>query len=70
MTFEPHPRDYFAAAARKPELAPARIATLRDKLCELAACGVDQCVVLPFNARLAASRRSLHRRRAGAAGWA
>ncbi|MEO8022889.1 bifunctional riboflavin kinase/FAD synthetase [Polaromonas sp.] len=54
MSFEPHPRDYFAAAARKPELAPARIATLRDKLTELANCGIDQCVVLPFNARLAA----------------
>lgn len=53
MTFEPHPRDYFAAALRKPEMAPARIATLRDKLTELARCGVDQCVVLPFNARLA-----------------
>ncbi|MES2785924.1 MAG: bifunctional riboflavin kinase/FAD synthetase [Pseudomonadota bacterium] len=52
LTFEPHPRDYFAALARKPELAPARIATLRDKLCELAACGVGQCVVLPFDARL------------------
>ena len=52
MTFEPHPRDYFAAVAHKPELAPARIATLRDKLTELARCGVDQCVVLPFNARL------------------
>ena len=51
-TFEPHPRDYFAAVARKPELAPARIATLRDKLTELARCGVDQCVVLPFDARL------------------
>ena len=53
MSFEPHPRDYFAAAARKPELAPARIATLRDKLTELARCGIDQCVVLPFNAALA-----------------
>ncbi|MET0312488.1 MAG: bifunctional riboflavin kinase/FAD synthetase [Burkholderiaceae bacterium] len=53
MTFEPHPRDYFAAALRKPEMAPARIATLRDKLTELAQCGVDQCVVLPFNAKLA-----------------
>jgi riboflavin kinase/FMN adenylyltransferase len=52
MSFEPHPRDYFAAVQRKPELAPARIATLRDKLTELAACGVDQCVVLPFDARL------------------
>lgn len=53
MSFEPHPRDYFAAVARKPELAPARIATLRDKLTELTNCGIDQCVVLPFNARLA-----------------
>ena len=52
LTFEPHPRDYFSAVARKPELAPARIATLRDKLTELARCGVDQCVVLPFDARL------------------
>ena len=51
MTFEPHPRDYFAAAHRKPELAPARIATLRDKLTELARCGVDQCVVLKFDQR-------------------
>ncbi|MBK0394577.1 bifunctional riboflavin kinase/FAD synthetase [Ramlibacter algicola] len=52
LTFEPHPRDYFARVARKPELAPARIATLRDKLSELATCGVDQCVVLPFDGRL------------------
>jgi riboflavin kinase/FMN adenylyltransferase len=52
LTFEPHPRDYFARIHKKPELAPARIATLRDKLGELAACGVDQCVVLPFDARL------------------
>ena len=54
ISFEPHPRDYFAAAARKPELAPARIATLRDKLTELENCGIDQCVILPFNAKLAA----------------
>ncbi len=54
MTFEPHPRDYFAAAARKPELAPARISPLRDKLIELERCGVDQVVVLRFNQRLAA----------------
>lgn len=53
LTFEPHPRDYFAQVARKPELAPARIGTLRDKLSELAACGVDQTIVLPFDARLA-----------------
>ena len=53
LTFEPHPRDFFAAKARKPELAPARIATLRDKLGELERCGVDQAVVLRFDAALA-----------------
>ena len=53
LTFEPHPRDYFAAARQRPELAPARIGTLRDKLAELAACGVQQTVVLPFNESLA-----------------
>jgi riboflavin kinase/FMN adenylyltransferase len=53
LTFEPHPRDYFAAALNQPDLAPARISTLRDKLAELARCGVDQAVVLPFNAQLA-----------------
>ena len=52
LSFEPHPRDYFAGLHKKPELAPARIATLRDKLTELARCGVDQCVVLPFDASL------------------
>jgi riboflavin kinase/FMN adenylyltransferase len=49
MTFEPHPRDFFAKQHQQPDLAPARIASLRDKLNELAACGVDQCVVLPFD---------------------
>ena len=53
LTFEPHPRDYFAAATKKPDLAPARIGTLRDKLTELAACGVAQTIVLPFDGRLA-----------------
>ena len=52
MTFEPHPRDHFARLAGKPELAPARIATLRDKLSELERCGVDQVVVLRFNQAL------------------
>ena len=54
LTFEPHPRDYFAAAAGRPELAPARIATLRDKLSELERCGVDQTIVARFDARFAA----------------
>jgi len=54
MTFEPNPRDYFAGLAGKPESAPARIATLRDKLSELERCGVEQTVVLRFDARFAA----------------
>jgi riboflavin kinase / FMN adenylyltransferase len=53
LSFEPHPRDYFSHLAGKPELAPPRIATLRDKLTELARCGIDQTVILPFNAQLA-----------------
>ena len=54
MTFEPNPRDYFAALAGKPEAAPARIATLRDKLGELERCGIQQAVVLRFDAAFAA----------------
>lgn len=54
MSFEPHPRDFFAAATGRPELAPARIATLRDKLGELANCGIDQVVVLRFDRAFAA----------------
>jgi riboflavin kinase/FMN adenylyltransferase len=53
MTFEPHPRDYFAGVTKNAALAPARIATLRDKLSDLERCGIDQVVVLPFDARLA-----------------
>jgi riboflavin kinase/FMN adenylyltransferase len=54
MTFEPHPRDFFAARAGQPAQAPARIASLRDKLSELERCGVDQAVVLRFDQRFAA----------------
>ena len=53
MTFEPHPRDFFAAKFGKPELAPARIATLRDKLGELERCGIRQVIVLRFDDALA-----------------
>jgi riboflavin kinase/FMN adenylyltransferase len=53
LTFEPHPRDFFAAQFKKPELAPARVGTLRDKLDDLATCGVDQAIVLSFDAKLA-----------------
>ena len=53
MSFEPHPRDFFAAAGGRPEQAPVRIATLRDKLGELERCGIDQVIVLRFDRRLA-----------------
>ncbi|PXW96589.1 FMN adenylyltransferase /riboflavin kinase [Sphaerotilus hippei] len=53
LTFEPHPRDFFAARAGTPEKAPSRIATLRDKLQELDRCGVDQVVLMRFDQRLA-----------------
>ncbi|HWU85137.1 MAG TPA: bifunctional riboflavin kinase/FAD synthetase [Rhodocyclaceae bacterium] len=49
LTFEPHPREYFAPAS-----APARLTRLREKLELLADCGVDQVYVCRFNARLAA----------------
>ena len=54
LTFEPHPRDHFARRAGKPESAPARIGTLRDKLCELQRCGIDEVCVLRFDQRFAA----------------
>jgi riboflavin kinase / FMN adenylyltransferase len=53
LTFEPHPRDFFAARSGTPETAPARVATLRDKLAELERCGIEQTVVLPFDDALA-----------------
>ncbi len=53
MTFEPHPRDHFARQAGKPEAAPARVATLRDKLAELERCSIDHAVVVRFDDRFA-----------------
>lgn len=48
LTFEPHPREFFA-----PEKAPARLSNLREKLLMLAAAGVDRTYVCRFNAALA-----------------
>ena len=52
LTFEPHPRDFFAA--RGAPAAPTRISLLRDKLAELARCGIERVIVLRFDAALAA----------------
>jgi len=54
VTFEPHPRDFFAARAGRAADAPARIVNLRDKLAELERCGIEQAVVLRFDERFAA----------------
>lgn len=49
LTFEPHPREFFSPAS-----APARLTTLREKLELLAAAGVSQAMIAPFNAAFAA----------------
>jgi riboflavin kinase/FMN adenylyltransferase len=53
LTFEPHPRDFFARRAGKPEAAPRRVSTLRDKLAELERCGIAEVIVARFDATLA-----------------
>jgi len=49
LTFEPHPREFFA-----PATAPTRLTRLRDKLELMAAAGVNRVHVARFDARLAA----------------
>ena len=53
MTFEPHPREYFAHLSGDESLAPRRIANLRDKLQALESCGVDRVIVEHFSASFA-----------------
>jgi len=53
MTFEPHPREFFAARAGDPSKAPKRIASLRDKLAALSRAKVDRVIVEHFNAHFA-----------------
>ena len=48
MTFEPHPREFFA-----PDQAPARLTTLREKLELLAAEGIERAYVCRFDYRFA-----------------
>jgi len=48
ITFEPHPREYFA-----PDSAPGRITRLRDKLQLLEAAGAERVICLAFGRRLA-----------------
>jgi len=53
MTFEPHPREYFAQRSGDLSKAPARIATLRDTLESLRQAGIDRVIVEHFNAHFA-----------------
>lgn len=54
MTFEPHPREFFAAKMGDLSRAPARIANLRDKLGALANAGIDRVIVEHFSEHFAA----------------
>ena len=49
LSFEPHPREFFA-----PDQAPARLTSLREKIKLIADCGIDRFYVCRFNAALAA----------------
>lgn len=53
LTFEPHPRDYFAMRARRQPDMVSRISSLQEKLTEFQRCGVDQVIVLRFDERIA-----------------
>jgi riboflavin kinase/FMN adenylyltransferase len=48
MTFEPHPREFFA-----PAQAPARVANIRDKLEALREAGIERVYIEHFNRRFA-----------------
>eukprot|EP01030_Chromulinospumella_sphaerica_P016179 gene16179-biopygen14214 len=54
MTFEPHPREFFARKMGDPSKAPARIANLRDKLQSLSDNGIDRVIVEHFSTAFAA----------------
>jgi len=54
MTFEPHPREFFAHKMGDLSKAPARIANLRDKLQSLSDNGIDRVIVEHFSASFAA----------------
>src|SRR5690606_35476264 len=54
MTFEPHPREFFAQVSGDPSRAPARLASLRDTLQALSAADIDRVIVEHFNAHFAA----------------
>ena len=56
LTFNPHPREFFARRAAQGDAknVPARLHTLREKLEALAGAGIDETRVCPFNTEFAA----------------
>lgn len=56
MTFEPHPRDFFAAQ-RGGQMLP-RISTETDRIAALRECGVDTVCIVPFDEAFAAMQAS------------
>ena len=53
LTFDPHPRTYFAHAQGVGHQAPLQINSLRDKLTRISSAGIEQIAVLPFNQAMA-----------------
>jgi len=53
MTFEPHPREFFAMRVGHADKAPTRISNLRDNMNAMALAGMDNIIVEHFNATFA-----------------
>ena len=53
MTFEPHPKSYFARLLGKPEIAPLRINGFRDRIQGITRAGIEQIALLRFNQAMA-----------------
>lgn len=53
MTFQPHPRAFFAQRGQRPELVPTQISSLRDKAWAMQRLQIRQLVLQRFNQQLA-----------------
>lgn len=49
LTFQPHPRTFFAQRGQRPELIPTQISSLRDKIWDIGRLGIEQIVLQRFN---------------------
>lgn len=53
MTFQPHPREYFAKVSGRETDAPQTISNLRNKLTAFSGEGIDRVFVMPFTSEFA-----------------